>query len=57
MQWLLIVLLVVSAVFFVWQLSLFIRDLIKHLKNKKAKKQEKNASGDDDSSGRKDDVQ
>ena len=38
MGWVLIVILVVAAVFFVWQLALFIRDLIKHINKKKADK-------------------
>lgn len=38
MGWVLIVILVVAVIFFVWQLALFIRDLIKHIKKKKADK-------------------
>lgn len=49
MNWLLIVILVVSAIFFVWQLALFVRDLIKHLKAKKQKKQEEKLSENNDS--------
>lgn len=55
MNWLLIVILIVAAVFFVWQLALFVRDLIKHLKNKKQKKNENKS--DVENSDRKDDVQ
>ena len=55
MTWLLVVLLVVAAIFFVWQLALFVRDLIKHIKAKKQKKNEKDNSSDDNS-GRKDDA-
>lgn len=35
-----IVLLIVAVIFFVWQAVLFIKDLIKHIKEKKAKKEE-----------------
>ena len=44
MSWLLVVILVIAVVFFVWQLALFIRDLIKHLKAKKMKKMVDNPS-------------
>ena len=38
MEWVLVIILVVATIFFVWQLALFIRDLIKHIKQKKEKK-------------------
>lgn len=38
MTWILLIILIIAAVFFVWQLALFIRDLIKHIKKKKADK-------------------
>lgn len=41
MGWILLVILIVASIFFVWQLALFVRDLVKHIKNKKAEKSAK----------------
>lgn len=38
MGWVLIVILAVAVIFFIWQAVLFVRDLIKHIKKKKADK-------------------
>lgn len=47
MQIMLIVILVIAAGFFIWQLVLFIKDLVKHVKKKKESK-EQNRSDEKD---------
>ena len=42
MSWLLIVILICVVIFFLWQLGLFIKDLIKHFKQKKEEKNRNN---------------
>lgn len=54
MSWLLIVILVGVVIFFLWQLGLFIRDLIKHFKQKKEGKNRENDASE--KSDRKEDL-
>ena len=49
MSWLLIIILIIASAFFVWQLVLFVRDIIRKVKAKKVKSQVDNPSAKSDS--------